>query len=499
MELHFTKSICQCLRKAVCQTVNQEQTQEVRLPDSLPDIGRVLGCWGQVVIRSKEWRGNGMNVTGGIMVWVLYAPEDGSQVRSMETWVPMQLKWDFPQTQRDGAICVQPLLKNVDARSVSPRKLMVRTMVSAMGEALEPVDVDIYTVPQVPEDIQLQKQVYPMELPMEAGEKTFQLEEELMMPPSVPPVNQVLRYWIEPMIAEQKVLAGRLVFRGSAMLHILYSTEDGSVHNWDWEIPISQYTELDKDHSPSATAWIMPIVTALELDRGEDGKWKLIGGISAQYTIFDRQMTEIISDAYSVKRHVNAQTEMLQLPARLDSRQQEAVLSGHWEGQGQKILDVTCYAAQPKQSQTDGVLEMELPGVFQMLYMDENGEIQGTQIRCEDVLTVDNDAGNRVVAWVQLIDTPQGTLTGDGAVLTSNLKLWQDISSESGIPMVTALEIGEPVQTDPNRPSLILRRTGEMGLWEMAKECGSTVDAICKANGLTSEPEMGKLLLIPVM
>ena len=62
MDLQFSKSVCQCLQKATCKAINQEQTQEIRLPDTMPDIGRVLGSWGQVIVRGKEWRGNGMSM-----------------------------------------------------------------------------------------------------------------------------------------------------------------------------------------------------------------------------------------------------------------------------------------------------------------------------------------------------------------------------------------------------------------------------------------------------
>ena len=60
MELQFNQTACQCLRQAVWEVKEQEQTQEVRLPDAMPDIGKVLGAWGQPLIRSKEWRGDGM-------------------------------------------------------------------------------------------------------------------------------------------------------------------------------------------------------------------------------------------------------------------------------------------------------------------------------------------------------------------------------------------------------------------------------------------------------
>ena len=58
--------------------------------------------------------------------------------------------------------------------------------------------------------------------------------------------------------------------------------------------------------------------------------------------------------------------------------------------------------------------------------------------------------------------------------------------------------LGSPREKDPDRPSLILRRAGEQGLWDMAKAAGTTVDVIRRANGLTEEPAPGSMLLIPV-
>jgi hypothetical protein len=71
--------------------------------------------------------------------------------------------------------------------------------------------------------------------------------------------------------------------------------------------------------------------------------------------------------------------------------------------------------------------------------------------------------------------------------------------TNQSFPMVTALEVGEPIAPDPERPSLILRRAGEMSLWELAKLCGSTVEAIENANQLCEDPLPDQMLLIPVM
>jgi hypothetical protein len=54
------------------------------------------------------------------------------------------------------------------------------------------------------------------------------------------------------------------------------------------------------------------------------------------------------------------------------------------------------------------------------------------------------------------------------------------------------------VQPDPHRPSLILRRANGEDLWTIAKNCGSTVEAIEKANGLQQAPMPDQMLLIPI-
>ena len=78
MELQFRKTGIPCLKDILREPKNQEQTQELRLPEAYPDVGRVLGAFGVPVLRGKEWRRKEISVSAGITVWVLYVPEDGS-------------------------------------------------------------------------------------------------------------------------------------------------------------------------------------------------------------------------------------------------------------------------------------------------------------------------------------------------------------------------------------------------------------------------------------
>lgn len=498
MELQFNKSVIPCLRTVSRELQTQEQTQEVRLTDGMPDIGRVLGSWGQILIRGKDWRSSGAGVSGGVMVWVLYLPEDGTEPQSIETWLPFQMKWDFTDTERDGTIRIVPILRGVDARSLSARKLMVRAGIGMLEHSMVPGDVELYSPGQIPEDIQILKKTYPMQLAREAGEKAFDMEETLPLPASVPAVGRLIRYTLHPELMESKVVADKLVMRGAANLEMLYMGTDGQLHTWEFELPFSQYAQLDKEYGTDAAAQIDFALTALELEQAEEENLNLKAGLTGQYVIYDRPAIELIEDAYSPHRAVHPQVSQLRLPAILDARTETVYPEQTVQTEGVRMADAVFYP-EPVQLRREGDRTVaELAGNFQMLSYDHQGQLQSDTARWEDTreLPMDRDAG--VEMSVRPAGKTQSTLGGGSANLRSELQLQTQTVADQGIPMVTGLELSETIQPDPSRPSLILRRAGDDSLWELAKRTGSTVDAILKANDLQQEPDSDRLLLIPV-
>lgn len=499
MELKFQSAVCPYLRKVVSQVQTQEQTQELRLPDGMPDIGRVLGCWGLPLIRSKEWRADGMSVSGGVMVWVLYVPEDGTEPRTVDTWLPFQMKWDFPETKRDGTICTSVRLKSADARSTSARKLMTRAGISILGEAYEAVDTQVFLPETTEEDVQLLRRTYPMMLPKEAGEKSFQLDEELTLPEDTPKVWKILRYLLEPQISEQKVMAGKLVFRGNCRMELLYAQEGGELHRWETEIPFSQYADLDSDYTGRAEGVVIPLMTGAELDRDEEGRLHLKCGITGQYRIFDRIMVEVVEDAYSPNRKVEALMQELQLPVRLDSRREQIPFRQETRVGGQKCVDTCLFWDLPDCRQKGDSVEIRLPGQYQILYVDEEGRLQSTAGHLEETREIPSQMGNEMFAVGWMPTSPRCTIGEDTMEISADITLDITADREESVPMVTALQLGEAEEPDPARPTVIVRRAGENRLWDLAKECGSTVDAIREANHLQQEPDNDQLLLIPVL
>lgn len=495
MELQFEKTAWPCLVTVAAQAKQEEQTQEVRLGEQMPDIGKVLAAWGQVLLRGKEWRGSGIAVSAGVMAWVLYAPEDGSAPQLVETWIPVQIKWDFPETKHDGTIVANCLLSSVDARSVSARKLMVRAVVSVFGEAVMQDTVDVCRPGPIPEDVHVLKRMYPVSLPKEAGEKAFALEEELTLPT---PPQRLIRYCLHPEIVDTNVVAGKAVFRGTCRLHVLYEDEGGEWNTHDQEFHFSQFADLEGDYDADARVRVVPAVTNLELETDETGHLRMKAGVVGQFVVSDRTVLEVVEDAYSNRRTVSVNREALMLPTELDQTMQNLRMTGEEELEGDRMVDVAFLCGHPRMKRDETEMILEQNGTFQLLYCD-GGNVRGTVVHTQARGELPAGADARIWASTVPVGEPQAVLGGSRVNVRAEAAVTAVTTSEQGIPMVTGLELGEVTKPDPNRPSMILRRSGGQNLWELAKATGSTMEEITRTNGLQGEPEEDLLLLIPVM
>ena len=451
MELQFQNTPLDCLRRVVWEVKNDEQTQEIRLGDAMPDVGKVLASWGQVLMRSKDWRGSGMGVSGGVMAWVLYAPEDGTEPRSVEAWIPFQIRWDFPQTQRDGAMILHCQLRGVDARSVSARKLMVRACVSVAGEALEPVRMELYSPTQVPEDVCLLRKSYPVRIPAEAGEKTFTLEETLQLTSDYPAPLRLIHYGFQTELIDKKVMADKVVFRGSGLLHGLCRCGDGQLKSFDFEVPFSQYSDLEREYDGYAGVNVVPALTNLELDIQEDGQLRMKAAMVGQYVVYSRPVLEVVEDAYSPNREVKLQTQQMELPVVLDTGRQILTAEQDVDGPAREVLDTAFRVEHPVQRRAEDLLQMQIPGSFQVLYYDEEGNVQSASAAWEGSWDLPADYETQVQGVCILSGKPQAS-AGSTIHMRSDIAVDTMSTSAAGIPMVTALELGELVPPPAQRP-----------------------------------------------
>ncbi len=484
------------LRSALRQIQNQEQTLELRLTEDMPDIGRVLCCWGQVQLRGKEWRSDSILVQGGVNVWVLYAPEDGSEPRCLEGWMPFQAKWALPEQSREGVIRADVVLRSLDGRTLSPRKILTRGSLSLLAEALVPEETAVYTPQELPTQVCLLTKTYPVQLQREAGEKLFALDDTVPFDGEMP--KKLLCCRLMPLLTEQAVSGSRLVLRGQVNLCYVGLDGQNRLCSGTLALPFAQFAQLENDYDKEASCTVTMALSDGDYALDADGL-QLHCGLIAQYTVHSRSMLQVAEDAYSPTVSVKATLQQLQLPVMLDSLRLPLEAEVNIEAQPRDVVDVTFCHDHPAQYREDDRLVVEMPGQFQVLYYDRQDQLQSATQNWTGHWEIPAGEGCSFRLGCVQTEPGDGAPAGEHLLARSPLALEVQTGTAQTMPMVTELEMGEPLAADPDRPSVILRRSGGSSLWQLAKDSGSTMEAIAQANGLDGEPESNQMLLIPVL
>ncbi|MBR7178482.1 MAG: hypothetical protein IKD27_03055 [Oscillospiraceae bacterium] len=492
MDIPFEKTENMFWQQKLYAPVMQEEAQEFRLPESLPDIGRVIGAWGQAMLRNKEWRDNHVVMNGGVMVWVLYAPEDGSAPRRVESWIPFSARMEHHQ-DGESIVRAECLLCSVDARNVAGRKLMLRASVGLMVQTMTRKKALLCSPGQLPEDIQLLERAYPMVLTREAGERSFLADEVVSMERRP---ERILYYRISPRVCEQKVLGSRAVFRGVGELHLLCQDDQEQLFCADVEVPFAQYLDLDGDYDDGAEVSCILCVTSLEAEPEGEGV-RVRCGLMSQYIINAPTVIRCVEDAYSPRRELEPVMEEVVLPAWLDEQVRQIELQERLTGEDVPV-DAIFFPDVPMVTRQPGSAEIRMGGSFQTLAAAPDGSLHCKTVKSYRSETMPTECDTVPCTWLR-----GGTeLRREGSGWSVGARLETKFSSISTKPIttVTGMKAGERRTPDPERPSVIIRaKKPEESLWDIAKYCGSTVSAIQRLNKLEREPEENRLLLIPVV
>ena len=274
------------------------------------------------------------------------------------------------QDDTGGKAASEPFFQSsMDARTVSPRKILVRCGLGVCLQALAPAEGTQWLPGDLPEDVHILEKVEPVRLYQSAGEKTFQMEEAL----SDFGEDQVLCYTVRVTVSDQKVVGNKLAFRGAAEVQALLAGEEGAAGSRNISFPFSQFAELEGTFGSDAEAEVIPAVTSAELEEDGDGTRRLKLGITAQYAISDMMELHRVEDAYSNLRPVKLTLEELLLAPVVDSRWETVAGRGRLPDQVPGALQMTAWPEPPRVERQESGTILRAWGTAQVLWKEDNG------------------------------------------------------------------------------------------------------------------------------
>mgnify|MGYP000053401629 CR=1 FL=1 len=484
MELEFETRTTDYLRQSIEGVCRQEQTLEVIVPDASPDAARVVYCGAQAVVRSRECRSGAIELTGGIQAGAVYLTEADGAPRALTAWLPFTLRLEHPAAKDDTQILMDCRVLAADARLVNSRKILFRAEVGAqiMGFAADRIEL-------------------PLPLPAETAEKRFLVSDELTLPAGQPTPETILCVSTVPEITERRIVGSKAVFKGSAEIRILYQAVDESICAVSQTFPFSQYCQLAGDYDEEQLRLCMAVTSCDAELPTEGGTMAVSAGLLAQCLVTKTVTLPFCEDAFATRGTLLAEWKEFTFDCQLDRQVQQLALRDTLRGEPlRSVIDSAVFVDFPRTEPVEQGVRVTVPVNVRVLGLDAEGMMQGLSgaARAETELPAECGAVCRASAALR----PEGSASpsGDGAELRAALTLDAGFFAQQTLRTLSAGTIDPPAEPEARRPSLVIRAGLDGGpVWDVAKQYGTSVAAICAANGLSGEEiEAGGMLLIPM-
>ncbi len=501
MELVFQEKQVECLNRILCETVLLEQTADIIVPDSLPDIERVVDAFGMLMIRTEECIALSASAAGVVQAGVLYVSEDGS-VQQIPAQIPFSVRRDFSSQQESCTLQCRCVLRSVDARALNSRKLLVRVGIACTLTVYAQERVTLYDLPDPAPNLQLKRTQLPLTMPLGLCEKSFVLNEELELASGKPALERLLKCLCRVQLAEQKLVGDKAVFKGGLLIHALYEDTEGKLSTHEWNVPFSQYAQMEQELDENELLTELSMMSfEVEPDSQTDCRRLLLSAnLLAQCTAIGQKKITLIEDAYCTDAQFTPQFDACEMTGILDRqvfRETAAAVNDEPAG---SVVDVWMYPEEVSRQRTDGAMLLEQSLNCNVLYYDTEGKLQGSVLRPTlRVETAISDAGNCAVTE---LNAGEVLCSAGAAGLEVRVPISMTVESSSlhRLNTVKGGQITELPEQTGRRPSVILRRTErEEELWELGKAYRTPIQTIKEANDLQTDViPADAMLLIPL-
>ncbi len=496
-------------------SIMQEQGVELDyvLPDYFPDVCKLVKCLITPAVISETINGGRLTYELRADIRILYCSEDSHILQCVSQTLHFTRTADLPAGEQV-TVEILPVTDYVNCRAVSRRRLdvrgavtiRIRPCVQQQQEAL----CDVFG-----RGIQLRK--IPVQYPARQVQtvKTVVLSEELELGSAKPPVLHIVRCEARPVEDSHQLVSGKLLVQGNLQIQLLYACEkdgDGCLEPMTFRIPYSQILELEgmeEQDSCSITAEVASCDIKPVTDASGDVRLlRCEADLRISCTALRMAAESLVCDAFSTEhpcRCTSATLAAAGAPVPFSEMHPCSVKLSCDDGTLDCVYDAWCevrnLSARPDTEASEvlvsgmlccSVLVRESGGMPRLLEKEESFEhrIPFAELGEQDII--------RIRAWAENCSY---TLTEQSEVsLKTELRMEGSVQHRRTCQVLTQVEVQEETAHSRDYALKLYFGREKEAVWDIAKRCHTSVEAIMEENELTQEtlPE-NAMLLIPIV
>ncbi|MBP8641095.1 MAG: DUF3794 domain-containing protein [Oscillospiraceae bacterium] len=500
--LHAASS--DCLKPIYDNEISKEETLELVVPDVNADIGKILDVRGQFLLSSQKAKADEVHISASVEVSIIYAADDGGKTQYIMANIPVHIMIPVMGADENSKIVTRFELCNLDAKTLNPRKLLIRANISAQISCFVPDKFILWD--NLPEGekapVHILKKEIEHTLFMGVREKSFIVSDEYKLPPEKEHNSKMLSASTNLCVDDVKAVGNKVVIKAFANTTAVFLNEsDGCLFDCIFSTGFSQIIEVETYGDNVYNTVFLQI---------KDAEFTMVSGrengfvCSAQFNVMAQAVSKenkcscYVADAYSNVYMLTTETSDTKLMSCHPEKTLVMSMRGKLQSEAE-LVEIMYAAVSEICTEFDAneiTCHVQVGGIGKC----EGGEAEAIELKLiaqECIALMKNQRLNIISVCCDkaaIIGTAQNAEFCVDVIIGYNIREFMDINA------VNALDItDECITKRDNHPSLIvLCSDREYDIWSLAKKYGSTMDMIENANKIGDEFSIARRpLLIP--
>lgn len=489
---------------------------DFNVPDSKPDIVRLLKTDGDIKITDKKQLNGKLLLNGSLLFRILYISEDTSRpLHTLQGELPFSETVNLSDECSPENLSIGWEFEDLSAGIINSRKFTIRSLIlfSISGEELVSREV----ITDVTEEPGLYIRKAPLRLTgITAGRRdSLRIREEVTLPNAKPAIADILYYELRLNNPDSRLGNDKFTVNGDLALFLCYlSDKENTVPEYyETEIPVNATVDC-----PGCTENMIPCISLVPSARsveirpdadGEERRLELVLTLDLSIKLYEDRELLLVNDMYSTHAPLQAETSLADYETLLMRNNYRARFSD-------RIL-----------------LDPALPKLLQLCHSSSSVKLDSVRVTAdgllaEGVIDVDifyvSSEDNRplevlstAIPFSQIIEIPGITpdciyeVHATPDQLSALFADQDTIEIKAGVsfdciaftrhsePFLTGYSLAESGTEQPAVQAPIRAYTVRPSdtLWDIAKRFSTSEDTICEINDISSSSlTPGSLLLI---
>lgn len=477
------------------------------LPDYYPDIAAVLKCTLKPVIQSKQLSGDRMIIDGTAVLQVLYLDEARKCARSCEFTKPFTSTFTVKPVSGNPVVWTSAKPDYVNCRATSPRRLDIHGSFSVKLKMQAEGGNDVISSISG-DNVFTRKNVVSYTVPAASAEKTFSVNEVLDLGQEKPPAEALIRGEAVPVLDDCKLLANKAILKGNLLLKNLYVSDltTGDIQSVSHEIPFSQIIDVEGlEEEWQCDVHLDVTSSEVHISVNQNGENRLLEvNMKVTATVYGYRtgMAEVVTDAYSTRCPLKLENQRVDTEHMIAIRRGTSSVKETLDLPSDGIAsveDIWCEAVPTSATCEEGKSRLGGRLMIFMLARDGAGNVSFYERPTDFQLEYDDNCSS-VSADMDVVDV-DFTMVGSAKVdINAQLGITRrclDTDSTNAVSSITADE-NASFPAEKTALKIYFANKGE-SLWEVAKACHTSMDAVMEENALENDVlSENTMLLVPL-